>query len=196
MDQPRRLVLASGSRYRKALLARLGLAFETVSPEVDETELAGESPAMTALRLAVAKAKAAAARHPDALIVGSDQVASCEGIRLGKPGNHAAARRQLAALSGKAAMFDTALALLDSRSALVRSRVVSCEVAFRVLPETTILEYLAREQPFDCAGSARSEGLGIALIERLRTDDPTSLIGLPLIALTELLAEAGMPVLG
>jgi septum formation protein len=196
MGQSRRLVLASTSRYRKELLARLGLEFESAAPAADESELAGESPAATALRLALAKARAVAPNHPDALIVGSDQVASCQGLRLAKPMNHANALRQLAYLSGKTASFDTALALLDSRTGFVRSRVVGCEVTFRTLERRSIEAYLLREQPYDCAGSAKSEGLGIALIARLQTEDPTSLVGLPLIALTELLAEAGMPVLG
>jgi septum formation protein len=195
MDQPRRLVLASGSAYRKALLARLGLAFEIASPEADEAALPGESPGTTALRLALTKARSVAPRHPDALIVGSDQVASCAGVRLGKPGGEANARRQLAYLSGKAARFETAVALLDARNGAVRARVVGCEVTFRTLSDAAIAGYLARERPYDCAGSAKSEGLGIALIARMHGEDPTALIGLPLIALTELLAQAGLPVL-
>ncbi|HVB46996.1 MAG TPA: Maf family nucleotide pyrophosphatase [Burkholderiales bacterium] len=196
MPAARQLVLASTSRYRRALLERLGLPFECSSPEIDESALQAEAPADTALRLAQRKARAVAARFPDALIIGSDQVASCGAARLGKPGDHANALRQLELLSGRTARFDTALSLLDSRNAALRSRIVSCEVTFRVLSRAQIEAYLRREQPYDCAGSAKSEGLGIALIARITTEDPTSLVGLPLIALTELLADAGLPVLG
>ncbi|MGQ0511560.1 MAG: Maf family protein [Betaproteobacteria bacterium] len=193
---PRRLVLASTSRYRRELLDRLGLRFETASPGSDEAPLPGESPSATATRLAILKARAVANRFPDALIIGSDQVASCEGVILDKPGSHENARRQLAHMSGKTARFDTAVALLDAASGFVASRVVPCDVAIRQLTAAQIENYLLREQPYDCAGSAKSEGLGIALMESLRTDDPTALVGLPLIALTELLEQAGMPVLG
>ncbi|MDA8108161.1 MAG: Maf family nucleotide pyrophosphatase [Betaproteobacteria bacterium] len=196
MPAPRPLVLASTSRYRRELLARLGLPFECASPGVDESPLPGESPSDTALRLAQLKAQAVAARFPDALIIGSDQVASYGGARLDKPGGYDNALRQLELLSGRTAQFDTALSLLDARSAAARSRLVPCEVTFRALGRSQIEAYLRREQPYDCAGSAKSEGLGIALIARIATEDPTSLVGLPLIALTELLAEAGMPVLG
>jgi septum formation protein len=194
MAQPRRLVLASTSRYRKELLGRLGLVFESVSPGVEEAALAREAPAQTALRLATLKARSAQAAFPDALIIGSDQVAAAEGQRLDKPGNHANAVKQLTALSGRSAEFHTAVALLDGRSGALQSRVVPCRVRFRVLDRARIERYLAREQPFDCAGSAKAEGLGISLIERIETDDPTSLIGLPLIALTEMLERAGLPV--
>ncbi len=193
MAQPRRLVLASTSRYRKELLGRLGLPFEVASPRADETPLPGESPADLALRLAVLKARSV--RTPDALIVGSDQAAAVEGRLIGKPGTHEAAVRQLRELSGKAADFHTAVALLDTETHAVETRVVACRVSFRQLDERRIEEYLRREQPYDCAGSAKVEGLGIALIARIDTEDPTSLIGLPLIALTELLERAGMPVL-
>jgi septum formation protein len=196
MPATRALVLASTSRYRRELLARLGLPFECVDPDVDESPLQGEGPAQTALRLAERKASAVAARFPDALIVGSDQVASYGGTRLGKPGNHDNALRQLELLSGRTAHFDTAVSLLDSRSRALRSRLVPCEVTFRPLSRAQIEAYLRREQPYDCAGSAKSEGLGIALIAGIATEDPTSLVGLPLIALSELLAEAGMPALG
>ena len=193
MDQPRRLVLASGSAYRKALLERLGLPFRTFSPDVDEAPLAGELPADTALRLAVLKTKAAA--HAGDLIIGSDQVASSGGQRFEKPGTHENALRQLRALSGKAADFHTAIAVLDSTSNTLQSRVVPCRVTFRTLDERRIETYLRKEQPYDCAGSAKAEGLGIALIERIETDDPTSLIGLPLIALSAMLERAGLRVL-
>lgn len=196
MLSPRRLVLASTSRYRAALLRRLGLAFETAAPQVEETSARGESPSATATRLSILKARAVVPAFPDALIVGSDQVAACDGVVLEKPGNRDNARRQLSFLSGRTASFDTAVALLDSASGFVRSRVVPCRVAFRALTPAQIEAYLEREQPYDCAGSAKSEGLGIALIERIETDDPTALIGLPLIALCGMLQDAGHPVLG
>ncbi|HEV3010621.1 MAG TPA: Maf family nucleotide pyrophosphatase [Burkholderiales bacterium] len=192
MDQPRRLVLASGSRYRKALLERLRLPFEVVSPEIDETPLNAESPADTALRLSVLKAKALA--HRGELIIGSDQVASCDGRRYGKPGNHENAARQLRELSGKAVDFHTAVTLLDTRKDRHESRLVPCRVLFRALDERRIQAYLEREKPYDCSASAKAEGLGIALIERIETDDPSSLIGLPLIALSEMLERAGLRV--
>jgi septum formation protein len=195
MDQPRRLVLASTSRYRKELLGRLGLAFETAAPGVDERALPGEAPAETALRLATLKAQSLRTLYADSLIVGSDQVASCGGERLGKPGDHANAVRQLRSLSGKTAQFDTAVAVFDAKSGALQSRVVPCRVVFRTLDDARIEAYLRREQPYDCAGAAKAEGLGIALIARMQTEDPTSLIGLPLIALTEMLERAGLPVL-
>ena len=193
MALPRRLVLASTSRYRRELLGRLGLPFEVISPDADESPLPGESAPDLALRLAVLKARSV--RAPDALVIGSDQAAALEGRLIGKPGGHEAAVRQLRALSGKAADFHTAIALLDTGTGQVEVRVVPCRVAFRTLDERRIEAYLRREQPYDCAGSAKAEGLGIALISRIDTEDPTSLIGLPLIALTELLERAGLPVL-
>ena len=192
MDQPRRLVLASTSPYRRSLLERLGLAFEVASPQCDETPLSGEAPQDTAVRLASLKAKSLGLA--DALILGSDQVAFSQGQRLDKPGDHATATRQLRTLSGKSADFHTAVALLDTKSGDLQQRVVPCRVTFRKLDERTIEDYLRREQPYDCAGSAKAEGLGIALIARIDTEDPTSLIGLPLIALSEMLARAGLPV--
>jgi septum formation protein len=186
-------MLASGSAYRKALLERLGLPFEAVAPQVDEVPLKGESPADTALRLSVLKAKALAQRGE--LIIGCDQVASCGAQRFGKPGNHENAARQLRELSGKTADFHTALALLDSRTGDLQTRVVPCRVTFRTLDEERIQAYLEKEKPYDCAGAAKAEGLGIALISRIDTEDPTSLIGLPLIALTEMLERAGLRVL-
>jgi len=195
MAQPRRLVLSSTSKYRKALLERLGLAFEVASPGVDELALPEERPADTALRLAALKATSLKERFADALIIGSDQVAALGNERLDKPGSHENAVRQLRLLSGKAADFHTAVALLDSKSGRLDAKVVPCRVAFRVLDDARIEAYLRREQPYDCAGSAKAEALGIALIARMETDDPTSLIGLPLIALTEMLENAGLPVL-
>jgi len=196
MASPKGIVLASASTYRRELLQRLGLAFECALPQVDESELPGESAADTALRLSRLKAKAVAWRFPDSIVIGCDQVASCDGARIGKPGNHANALEQLQFMSGKTVAFDTALTVLDTSNDQARSRAVPCRVTFRRLTRAQIEAYLEREQPYDCAGSAKAEGLGITLIARIETDDPTSLIGLPLIALTELLAEAGVPVLG
>lgn len=196
MASPKGIVLASASTYRRELLTRLGLPFECALPEVDESEIAGESAADTALRLSVLKAKAVAWRFPGSIVIGCDQVASCDGARIGKPGNYANALKQLEFMSGKTVAFDTALTLLDTSNDVARSRVVPCRVTFRRLTRAQMETYLEREQPYDCAGSAKAEGLGIALIARIETEDPTSLIGLPLIALTELLAEAGVPVLG
>lgn len=196
MASPKGIVLASASTYRRELLERLGLPFECALPEVDESEIAGEPAADTALRLSVLKAKAVAWRFPGSIVIGCDQVASCDGARIGKPGNYANALKQLEFMSGKTVTFDTALTVLDTSNDVARSRVVPCRVTFRRLTRAQIETYLEREQPYDCAGSAKAEGLGIALIARIETEDPTSLIGLPLIALTELLAEAGVPVLG
>ena len=189
-------MLASTSRYRRELLERLGLPFECADPQSDESALAGEAPGAMAVRLAEAKARAVARRFSQALVIGADQVASCDGLRLDKPGNHENARRQLGAMSGKRVQFDTAVALLDAATGKLQARLVGCTVTFRTLGAAQIERYLLKEQPYDCAGSAKVEGLGITLIERIDTDDPTSLIGLPLIALTEFLAQAGAPVLG
>ena len=196
MPSPRRVILASTSRYRRALLERLGMPFECADPQANESALPGEAPAAMALRLAEAKARAVALRAPDALVIGSDQVASCEGVRLDKPGTHENAVRQLTAMSGRSADFATGVVVLDTRSGKQGARVVPCRVTFRSLGRGEIEAYLRRERPYDCAGSAKAEGLGIALIARIETGDPTSLIGLPLIALSELLAEAGFAVLG
>ena len=194
MAQPRRLVLASGSRYRKALLERLGLQFEVASPAVDEAPLPKESPAHTALRLAELKANSLRDAYRDALIIGSDQVAASGAQRYGKPGTHEKAIQQLRELSGKAVDFHTAVSLLDARTGDIQTRLVGCRVVFRSLGDEQIERYLRRERPYDCSASAKAEGLGIALIERIETEDPTSLIGLPLIALTEMLERAGLPV--
>jgi septum formation protein len=195
MPEPRRLVLASTSRYRKALLERLGLPFDCSDPAVEESAAPGEAAEETARRLAEAKARAVAPRFADALIIGADQVASCDGERLDKPGNFDNAMRQLLAVSGRSARFDTALALLDARSGALQCRVVPAIVQFREVSRARIEDYLRREQPYDCAGSAKAEGLGIALIARIDSSDPTALIGLPLIALSEMLEQAGAPVL-
>ena len=195
MPSSRQVVLASTSKYRRALLERLGMPFECADPRAGEGRLEGEAPAAAALRLAEAKARAVAIRFPDALIIGSDQIASCDGARLDKPGNHANAVKQLTLMSGRTASFETAVVVLDARADLLRARVVPCSVSFRALTPELIERYLQLEQPYDCAGSAKAEGLGIALIARIDTEDPTALVGLPLIALTELLAQAGFNVL-
>ena len=177
------------------LLERLGLAFVVAPPGVDEAVLPGEAPAQTALRLSIEKSKSLASVYPDALIIGSDQVAASGSTRLDKPGGHDTAVRQLRSLSGRSADFHTAVALFDARSRQIQSKVVPCRVTFRSFDDGRIESYLQREQPYDCAASAKAEGLGIALIARMETDDPTSLIGLPLIALTEMLERAGLPVI-
>lgn len=189
------IVLASTSRYRRELLARLGLAFETASPQVDETALPGEAPQDTARRLAEAKARAVATRYEQAIVIGSDQVAVLEERILGKPGNHANALVQLKAMRGKEVAFYTAVCLCNAASGQAQTRVVPFYVRFRDYSDAQIMRYLEREQPYDCAGSARAEGLGIALIAEMRGDDPNALIGLPLIALTEMLAAQGVSVL-
>jgi len=196
MPSPRPLVLASTSKYRRMLLERLGVPFECADPHIAEIPQPGEGASATALRLAAAKARAVANRYADALVIGSDQVASCEGARLDKPGSHENAVRQLTLASGKTAVFDTAVALLDTKSNGLESTVVPCRVTFRTLTAAQIERYLRLEQPYDCAGSAKVEGLGIALIARVDTEDPTSLIGLPLIALSTMLRVAGLDVLG
>lgn len=188
------IVLASGSRYRRELLARLGVAFATWSPDIDESALPGENPAQTAERLARSKARAAAQRHPGSLIIGCDQVAEVGGAALGKPGTLERARAQLAQLSGREALFHTGLCVLHAPSGREQARVVTTDVAFRRLDAAEIERYLAREPAFDCAGSAKSEGLGIALLSRLGGSDPTALVGLPLIALAEMLRAEGIPV--
>ncbi len=189
------IVLASTSKYRRELLARLGLAFEVAAPGVDEMPLPDEPPQDTARRLAEAKARTVATRFPRAIVIGSDQVAVLEGTTLGKPGNHANALRQLLAMRSKEVVFHTAVCVYNAASARAETRVVPYCVRFRDYSEAQIERYLQREQPYDCAGSARSEGLGIALIAAMRGDDPSALIGLPLIALTEMLAAQGVRVL-
>jgi len=195
MQPTPQIVLASTSIYRRELLARLGLPFEVASPDVDEIALPRETPQDTARRLAEAKARAVAARFPQAIVIGSDQVAALEGTTLGKPGNHANAVRQLKAMRAKEVVFHTALCVYNAASDQTETRVVPYCVRFRDYSDTQIEHYLRREQPYDCAGSARCEGLGIALIAEMRGDDPNALIGLPLIALTEMLATQGVSVL-
>ncbi|WP_341678550.1 Maf family nucleotide pyrophosphatase [Niveibacterium sp. SC-1] len=190
----RTLVLASTSRYRRELLQRLQIPFVTDSPEVDETPHANETPAATALRLAEAKARAVAPRHPDALIIGSDQVASVGDERFGKPGTVARAVAQLQRMSGRSIVFHTALALLDARDGSIQVCDVPTEVAIRRLGDEEIVRYIEREQPLDCAGSAKCEGQGISLMEHMRGDDPNALIGLPLIALCAMLRKVGISI--
>lgn len=189
---PLRLVLASTSPYRRELLSRLQLPFEVCAPDADEAPLPGELPAATAERLAIAKAAAVVEKFPDALIIGSDQVAYSGGQRFGKPGSRENARRQLASLSGKVAVFHTGLCLLNARSERHHLRGVATEVRFRELSDAEIERYLDKENSLNCAGSARSEGLGISLLEWMRSDDPTALVGLPLIALAEMLRAEGI----
>jgi septum formation protein len=191
-EAAREIVLASTSRYRRELLARILPAVRCVAPDIDESALPGESPEAQVLRLARAKAARVAALCPDALVIGSDQLAAAGSGRLGKPGNAEAARAQLAALSGTGVRFLTAVAVLDARTGRVLDATDVTEVRFRRLDPAEIERYLAREQPFDCAGSFKSEGLGIVLFERIRSEDPTALIGLPLIALCRLLRELGV----
>ncbi|MBL8258999.1 MAG: septum formation inhibitor Maf [Candidatus Competibacteraceae bacterium] len=191
----RRLVLASTSPFRRELLARLGLPFAARPPEVDESPLPGEAAPALVARLAELKARSVAAREPDALVIGSDQVAVLDGEIVGKPGDHPRAVAQLRRASGRTVVFHTGLCLLDSASGARQVAVERFGVAFRSLTPEMIERYLLREQPYQCAGSFKSEGLGIALFERLDGDDPTSLIGLPLIRLTRMLEAAGFPVL-
>ncbi|MGZ3182295.1 MAG: Maf family nucleotide pyrophosphatase [Telluria sp.] len=186
------LILASGSAYRRELLARLRLPFSAAAPDIDETPRAGEAPEQTALRLAEAKARAVAARHPGALVIGSDQVATLDGAQIGKPGSHAAALAQLQRMRGRQVVFHTALCLVDGRDGSAQAENVQVGVRFRDLPDAELDAYLRIEQPYDCAGSAKNEGLGIALLERIDSSDPTALTGLPLIALTTMLRRAGV----
>ena len=188
----RRLVLASTSRYRRELLSRLGLPFEVVAPDVDEAARAGEAPAETALRLAEAKAAAVARAAGDAVVIGSDQVADCEGIAVSKPLDHADALRMLAWLSGRTVVFHTAVAVIDAASGGVQRERVDVSSTFRTLSRDDIERYLARERPYDCAGAVKSEALGIVLFERIASDDPTALIGLPLIAVARMLRNVGI----
>lgn len=189
------LVLASTSRYRRELLARLQWPFEVAGPDIDETALAGEAPAQTALRLAEAKAGAVARIRSNALVIGSDQVADCDGIALSKPGGHAEAVRQLTALSGRTIVFHTALAVVNAVSGRVQRECVDVTSRFRTLTPAQIDAYLQRERPYDCAGAVKSEALGIALFDEIASEDPTALIGLPLIALTRMLRSEGIDVL-
>jgi septum formation protein len=189
---PRPLILGSTSRYRRELLARLRIPFDTVAPAVDETPLPGEAPRALAQRLALAKARAVAANHPQAIVIGSDQVADLDGTALGKPGTHERATAQLARMSGARVIFQTAVAVVCQASGHQGQDLAAVEVQFRTLAADEIERYLRAEQPYDCAGSAKSEGLGIALTEAIVSDDPTALIGLPLIRTARLLRAAGL----
>jgi septum formation protein len=191
-----RLILASTSPYRRDLLARLRQAFDVVSPEVDESPRPGEPPEALALRLAVAKAEAVASRFPAALVIGADQVAVLGDRLLGKPLTHANAVAQLRAVRGERVRFLTAVAVARGADRATRTRLVPCEVEFRQFSDDAIERYLRAEQPYDCAAAAKIEGFGIVLVRRLTGEDPTALIGLPLIAVGELLREFGCDVLG
>jgi len=191
--QPVHLILASSSAYRRELLSRLGLPFAAIAPDIDEAPLPGETPETTALRLAREKAAAIAARHPGALVIGSDQVATLDGEQIGKPGDHARALAQLQKMRGRRVTFHTALCLWDGRGdSAAQVENVQTFVTFRDLPDHELDAYLRIERPYDCAGSAKNEGLGIAILDRIDSVDPTALTGLPLIALSGMLRRAGV----
>ncbi|TXH40507.1 MAG: septum formation inhibitor Maf [Burkholderiaceae bacterium] len=189
------IILASTSPYRKELLSRFRLPFDVQSPLVDETPHPGENPMALALRLAVAKAHAVARLHPDAIVIGSDQVADLNGVPMGKPGHHARAVLQLQAMSGQMVQFHTAVAVVAPSRQLEQARMVTVHVKVRELQASEIEHYLQIEEPYDCAGSAKAEGLGITLLSSIESTDPTALIGLPLIATSELLRAAGVDLL-
>lgn len=190
------LILASTSRYRRELLERLRLPFEVLSPQVDETPQPGEAPAALARRLALAKAMVVAAARPEAVVIGSDQVADLDGTPLGKPGTHERAVAQLRRMRGHRVCFQTAVAVVRAGTGYARCELAPVNVAFRELSDDEIETYLRLEQPYDCAGSAKSETLGIALLSAIDSDDPTALVGLPLIRTSAMLREAGLdPVL-
>lgn len=191
----RSLVLGSTSRYRRELLARLNVPFEIAAPDVDETPLPDEAPLALAQRLALAKAQAVAAKFPHAVVIGSDQVADLHGEPLGKPGTHERATEQLQRMRGQTVIFQTALAVVCQETGFVQQDVAQVKVLFRNLTDEEIENYLRAEQPYDCAGSAKSEGLGIALLERIDNDDPTALIGLPLIRTARMIRAAGVKLL-
>ena len=186
------LVLGSSSPYRRELLARLRQPFTTAAPQVDETPRAHETPRALALRLALAKAREVASRHPQAIVIGSDQVADLAGQPLRKPGTHPRAVAQLRQMSGQTVVFQTALAVVCAATGFEQTDLAAVEVRFRALGDAEIERYLQAEQPYDCAGSAKSEGLGIALLEAIHSDDPTALVGLPLIRTARLLRAAGL----
>jgi len=191
----RPLVLGSTSRYRRELLQRLQIPFDVAAPDVDETPLPGETPRALAERLALAKAHAVARAFPQAVVIGSDQVADLNGLSLGKPGNHERAVIQLRQMRGQTVVFQTAVAVVCLESGFEQSRLASVQVTFRDLTDDAIENYLRIEQPYDCAGSAKSEGLGIALLESIVSDDPTALIGLPLIRTCQMIQAAGVALL-
>ena len=189
------LILASTSRYRRELLERLRLQFTVVAPHVDETPLPGEAPIDLAQRLALAKAQAVAQANPEAVVIGSDQVADLDGLCLGKPGDHLRAAAQLRSMSGRDVVFQTAVAVVCQSQSYAQQSLAQVRVKFRDLHDAEIERYLRAEQPYDCAGSAKSEGLGIALIESIDSDDPTALVGLPLIRTCRMLRAAGVRLL-
>ena len=191
----RTLILGSSSRYRKELLSRLNIPFEVAAPEVDETPRLNETPRDLALRLALAKARAVASKYPEAVVIGSDQVADLEGQALGKPGNHANAVKQLQRMRGKTVIFQTALSVICLATGFEQTDLATVKVSFRDLTDAEIESYLKAEEPYDCAGSAKSEGLGIALLAAIDNDDPTALVGLPLIRTCHMLSAAGMKLL-
>jgi septum formation protein len=187
--------LGSSSRYRKELLSRLNIPFEVAAPEVDETPRLNETPRDLALRLALAKARAVASKYPEAVVIGSDQVADLEGQALGKPGNHANAVKQLQRMRGKTVIFQTALSVICLATGFEQTDLATVKVRFRDLTDAEIESYLQAEEPYDCAGSAKSEGLGIALLAAIDNDDPTALVGLPLIRTCHMLSAAGVKLL-
>ncbi|MBC7482453.1 MAG: septum formation inhibitor Maf [Rhizobacter sp.] len=192
MTPRRTLILSSTSRYRRELLERLRLPFEVASPDVDETPQAGEAPAALAARLALAKARAVAAAHPNAVVIGSDQVADLDGEPIGKPGTHERAVEQLRRMRGRSVVFHTAVAVVCEASGFAGSALAPVTVRFRKLTDAEIEHYLRTEQPYDCAGSAKCETLGIALLDAIDSEDPTALVGLPLIRTCALLRAAGI----
>jgi septum formation protein len=192
----RQLLLGSTSPYRRDLLARLRIPFEVAAPEVDETAYPNETPKQLACRLAMAKARAVAARFPSHVVIGSDQVADLDGLALGKPGDHARAVLQLQQMRGQTVVFQTAVAVVCRDSGFAQMDLAQVQVKFRDLSDAQIEAYLLAEMPYDCAGSAKSEGLGIALLERIDNDDPSALVGLPLIRTCRMLEAAGVRVLG
>jgi len=189
------ILLASGSPYRRQLLTRLGIAFSVVAPHVDEHPIDGENPQATALRLGCAKARSVAERYREGLVIGSDQVAELDGRILGKPGDREANVRQLGEASGRRVLFHTALCVINAATGREQATVVPCTVYFRPLAPSEIEAYVEREQAFDCAGGFRAEGLGVALFERIEGEDPSALIGLPLIRLVSMLRNEGLDVL-
>lgn len=189
------LILASSSPYRRELLERLQLSFSVISPNVDETPLAGETPEQTALRLAQQKARKVGESHPDSLVIGCDQVATLDGLQLGKPITHDNAVKQLRLMRGRSVTFHSAMCLFNAATGNMQAEDVVYEVRFRQLSDEQIENYLLKEQPYHCAGSAKSEGLGIALIEWMRGDDPNALIGLPLIRLISMLQNEGVGII-
>lgn len=190
------LILGSSSPYRRELLTRLRIPFDVAKPDIDETPLAGERPETTALRLSRLKAEAIAVNHPGALVIGSDQVCTLDGMQIGKPGSHDKALAQLQAMRGRTVTFHSALCLLDGRTGESQLADVQTRATFRDLSDIELDAYLRLEAPYDCAGSAKVEALGITLLSRVESDDPTALIGLPLIALTGMLRHVGYPILG